>query len=334
MKYMETVLVVGGGGFIGSHLVEKLARIGYKTIVYDSRRPPFTDDPLVHKLAQFRWSRVEEYADYWYVEDVRDGHRVFEAMKTYQPDVVVYLPSLLAKESDQQWQEALAIHAEGLCYFLEAASSNNRIRRFVYVSSSFVYGHFQHVPADEKHARMPLDTYGRSKLIGEEFVQAYASKAGFEFTIVRPAGVYGFGDTHIFVERTVTTMLYSAIMRKPFTVPWASNLIDFTYVKDLVQGLFLSMFTQGAQNQIFNITYGQGRSVKEFAHMVQLYVPDFSPTLLDPPRLSASHYPIRGALDISKARAVLGYQPQFSLEAGIKDCLDTYQTYLVDYEPC
>lgn len=321
---METVLLVGGAGFIGSHLVASLSAEGIAVAVYDSQRRPSADDTFVQKYTEFRWDAARAKAAAWYTEDARQRDKAIEAVRAQPVDVVVYLPALLSVESAYHWQEAYSVQVEGLSNFLDAALGQPSIKRFVYVSSSYVYGDFRQIPAGEDHRRLPVDVYGRCKLIGEELLKLYASKAGFEFAILRLSGVYGFGDTHIGSERIAPTLVHCALENRPITLKSAGSKIDFTYVKDAVQGVVLAMTHDYAANEAFNISRGEARTIGDFARIVRHSVPDFQLTIRDERPCSTPGVPTRGALDIRKARTVLGYEPRFSLERGVEDYIREY----------
>ncbi len=321
---MKTILLVGGAGFIGSHLVENLKSMGSTVFVYDCLKKPLIDNAIVDAYIEYRWKTVGKLADKLYVADVCDNDKVSEVVKRHSIDTIVYLAALLSVESTSSWRNAYLVQVEGLRHFLEASINDNNIGRFVFVSSSYVYGNFQQIPAPESHPRVPVDTYGRCKLIGEELTKLYADRGEFDFSIVRLSGVYGFGDTHIGVERIAPTLIHCATENEPLTIKSAGSLIDFTYIKDAVDGITSTIRTELAANQTYNISGGVTRTIAEFARIVKRNQPQFPLTILDEKPSTVPGIPKRGALDISKAYETLGYYPKFSIEAGVDDYITEY----------
>jgi len=330
---METVMLIGGAGFIGSHLVAKLNTLGYKVIVYDCLKKPLINNKVVTAYAEYRWKKVRESAYKLIVGDVCDFEQVSKAMQQNSIDTIVYLSALLSAESANNFQQAYEVQVEGLRNFLEASKESKNLKRVVFISSSYVYGDFQHNPATEAHRRQPVDIYGRCKLIGEELTQLYSEKCKFDFSIVRMSGVYGFGDSHVGVERIAPTLIHCASENEPLIIKSAGSIIDFTYVKDAVEGLSLVIQNSVAANQTFNITRGEARTIADFARDVKSLKPDFKLTILDERQSTAPGIPKRGALDISKAHEILGYSPKYNIETGIEDYLMDYENSVPSWRP-
>jgi nucleoside-diphosphate-sugar epimerase len=182
---------------------------------------------------------------------------------------------------------------------------------FIYLSSSMVYGNFTSDEVTEESPCEPVGIYGALKFGGEKLVIAYNQVFGLPFTIVRPSAVYGERDVG---QRVVQKFIESALVKKPITIDGdGSDSMDFTYVQDVVSGLIKVIENDGSRNQIFNLTYGQGRSLRELANVIQNHFPEVDVQYKTRDRLM----PKRGTLSIEKARRLLGYEPMSPLEDGM-----------------
>jgi nucleoside-diphosphate-sugar epimerase len=306
------VFLTGGAGFIGHHVVKELAAKGCELAVYDSFATYFPENlEGYRKNLQLRLAQIRDLAAI-IRGDAQDADFLLKAVRDFKPDIVIHLAAIpVASASNRFSREAVQINLNGTVNIIDAVRSVESIRRLVYVSSSYVYGDFQYEPADEKHPLDPMDTYGATKLSGEILVRGIGKRFGIEHTIVRPSAAYGptgsnGAASQLFVE--------NAIAGKPLKLhDGGAARIDFTYVEDTAHGLTLAALSANGANEIFNVTSGRGRSLKEFAEIVKRHVPDAS-IVEGPP---SERTPNRGSLDISKARRLLGFAPAYSLEDGI-----------------
>ena len=196
---------------------------------------------------------------------------------------------------------------------LEAIRATPSVRRVVFVSSSFVYGHFQYEPADEKHPTDPIDVYGGAKLAGEALTKGFGRRFGLEFVVVRLSAVYGPTDanrrvTQIFVER--------ALRGDPLVLHTGGHSrVDFTYCEDAAAGVAAAALAPAAANEVFNISRGEGRSIRELSAILAGEIPG----TVTQERGADESRPERGGLRVDKARQLLGYRPRWSLEEGIAE---------------
>jgi UDP-glucose 4-epimerase len=313
---IKKVFITGGCGFVGSYISRLLLSKGYQVLAFDAFLNYIS--PFISNYQHFLKERMKGLLDQKNLRiergDIRVQKRIQQLMTEWEPDAVIHLAALpSAKESTMYPTEALQTNVDGTLSVLEGVKACGTVKRFVFTSSSFVYGHFQRPIADEEHPTQPIDVYGGTKLTGEILTKSYANAHGFEFVIVRPSAVYGFGDAN---RRVTQILIENAITGKPLVLHGGGHSkIDFTYCTDVADGFVRCLEVPAAANQIFNVTRGNARSVREFAVEVQKHFPKAK--LEERP--TDTTRPERGTLSIEKARKVLGYDPKVDIEQGIAE---------------
>jgi UDP-glucose 4-epimerase len=310
---MAKILIIGGAGFIGSYCCRNLLGQGNDEVfVFDG----FVNycDRLSYDYERqlaLRFSDLREKVKVMR-GDVRYKLELNSALQEVKPEIVIHLAAIPdARKSNQFPEAAIDINLNGTVNVLEAVRRTDSVKRFVFASSSFVYGDFQYEPADETHPTEPIDVYGGTKLGCEVLTKAYGRKFGFDWTIVRPSAVYGPGDSY---DRVSKVFVESALQGKPLVLfNGGKNRLDFTYVSDTAAGIVLAAKSEKAANEIFNITAGGARSIKEFAMVVAKNLPGVQ--LKEMP--SDDRVPERGTVDIKKAKKLLGFKPRYTIEQGI-----------------
>lgn len=302
------ILVTGGSGFIGSSLVDKLLKNNHEVAIYDAQlnfidKPHYFRTAIRHRKKLYSQDSVTLFDD-----DIRDEKSLRDAFMKFKPEVVVHLAGVpMARPLEQYASLMIPINMEGTLRVLEAFESSPSARRFVYTSSSMAYGHFTQTPQPEDVILNPINAYGATKAAGEYFVKL--SKK--EWVIVRPTSVYGYTDC---ANRVTQLLLDSAINNKK---PWVvrGETLDFTYITDVVEGFAACIESHSAMYQTFNISKGEPRSAVDFAELVKKYFPKFTYEVREP----TSQQVFRGALDIAKAKKMIGYEPKYSIEEGLKE---------------
>jgi UDP-glucose 4-epimerase len=198
---------------------------------------------------------------------------------------------------------------DGTVALLEAAREE-ACERFVYISSSMVYGNFLADEIDEEHPCEPVELYGSMKLGCERVVRLYTRHFGLDHTIVRPTAVYGPTGNEGFV---ITKFISAAINSGVIKVFGDEVRLDFTYVDDAARGIVLATTSKNGINQTFNIARGESTRILDAARHIQKLAPGVEIILERKDPL----YPRRGTLDISKAGRLLDFKPEFSLEDGL-----------------
>jgi UDP-glucose 4-epimerase len=320
------VLITGGAGFIGSHIASRLVERGIPTVIQDSFVQYFSPlDPEAKTYQAYIEERFRGIRGRVAIVrgDTRNKDDMRRLVVEHRPTHIIHLAALpLANLSTSFSEEAVGSILTGTINLLEIIRDLDCVKRFVYTSSSMVYGDFEYTPADEEHPKRPKDIYGGAKLCGEVMTQVYGRRLGIEYTIVRPSAVYGPTDVN---RRVSQIFVENALRGKPLILKGGGEAaLDFTFIEDAAEGLVLAALQPGGKNEVFNVTRGEGRSLLELAQALSRMIPGVQ-TVVEPADV---HNPKRGALDISKARRLLGYDPKYSLEEGLKIYVDFVRAHM------
>jgi nucleoside-diphosphate-sugar epimerase len=309
-------LVTGGAGFIGHNVVRILESQGHECIVIDT----CTDYGFIPKeeLTYLIAERIKRINARVRSIDIREGTFVDTIFKTYKPDVVIHMASFpRQKVVEQNPLLASDVMSNGLINLLEKSKQYN-VKKFVYISSSMVYGDFT---ADvlEAHVCRPQGQYGIMKLMGEKLVEDYHRLGAFDYSIIRPSAVYGEWDVE---DRVVSKFMTKAMRGETLKVNGAGEVLDFTYVEDTAMGIVLAATQDRANGQIYNITRSEQRqwTLKDAAELAISIAGKGSLELAD----RDLSFPKRGRLSIMKAVRDLGYAPQVNVEEGFQRYYDWY----------
>lgn len=305
------VLVTGGAGFIGSELVRQLVIEDAKIVVVDNlvngRRDNLEGLPI---------DRVKLV-----VADIRDHHRMADLM--YGVDIVFHLACLGVRHSIHSPYENHEVNATATLNILSAAKATG-VKRFVYVSSSEVYGTARWVPMTEEHPTFPMTVYGASKLAGECYTRAFYNSYGYPTVVVRPFNSYGphchhEGDS----GEVIPKFLLRCLAGKPMVVFGdGTQTRDFTYVSDTAKGILLAGLAETAVGQTFNLGSGSEICINNLAHEVARAVARLNAQVIhDDPRPGDV---LRLYADISKARQLLDFKPTVTLQTGLVRLKDWY----------
>jgi nucleoside-diphosphate-sugar epimerase len=305
-------IITGGAGFIGHNVVRKLEERGHECFIIDSN----TNYGFVHKaeleyLTQARKQRMRSNIHYL---DLRDHKQIEDFMRTFAHGTaaVIHLASFPRQKvfsNNPIW--GAEVMGTGLINLLELCK-NYRIPKFVYVSSSMVYGDFKDGVRETDDCN-PVGQYGIMKYMGEKLVEDYHNRGAFNYTIVRPSAVYGEYDVE---DRVVSKFLLAAMRGGTLTVHGAHESLDFTHVDDAADGIVLAATKEAANGKIFNITRNASKSM----------------TLLDAAALCIKiagkgkidiqdrdmAFPSRGRLNTDRARSELGFNPIVNAKEGFK----------------
>jgi UDP-glucose 4-epimerase len=296
------VLVTGGAGFIGSHLVERLIKEGAKVSVLD--------DLSTGKIENLPGLNSIEFVR----GDVTDRKLVEEVSRN--TEVVVHLaalPSVIRSlESPAQTQK---INAEGTLIMLEA-SVKVGVKRFVYASSSSVYGDTPN-PKREDQPLSPISPYAVSKLAGEYLCKSLSSTYGLKCVILRFFNVYGpRQDPDSPYAAVIPTFIDRLYRNQPPPIfGTGKQSRDFTFVYDAVEGIMCAMEVQDLPYNTFNIACGRSISIEGLAGLIAMLMGVNRAPIYLPKRKGDLFY---SCADISRAHSCLGFNPRFSFEDGLR----------------
>lgn len=313
------VLITGGAGLIGSHLSRLLLDQNHEvlalddfTFSYSAALSPALPADIAYRTGQLMaGARLLRCSTF-------EKARLRELLTDFGPEVVVHLAAIpLVAVATQHVEAASRSLSEGLIALLEVLRSASGVRRFVYASSSMVYGHFRYDPMPEDGTTAPVNIYGGLKLAGEVLTRAYLQPTGIEPVIVRPSAVYGPTDHH---NRVVQKFCEAALDGTPVQLNARNDhTMDFTYVEDIAQGFFLAATHPQAAGETFNMTFGQARRLSDLFRVIRSIEPGLTASTED---IDDHDRPTRGRLSIAKAHRLLGYAPRWPLERGIVAYLD------------
>ncbi len=307
----DAAIVTGGAGFIGSELVRQLAARGDRVIAIDN---------LVNgtraNLAGVLSARVSLLE-----ADIRDIPAVTPWLR--ESRVVYHLACLGVRHSVHAPDENHDVNATGTLRLL-AASRAAAVPRFVYVSSSEVYGTARWAPMTEEHPTFPCTVYGASKLAGECYTRAYHSTYGYQTVVVRPFNTYGPRSHHEGDSgEVIPKFMLRCMAGRPLVIFGdGTQTRDFTYVGDTAAGILLAGSDDRAVGQTLNLGFGAEVTINALAGRVQAAVGRTAVVEHDAARPGDVG---RLYADMTRAGAVLGYAPRTTLEEGLAQLLEWYR---------
>jgi UDP-glucose 4-epimerase len=313
------VVVTGGAGFIGSELSHQLVAEGARVIVVDNLVNGRAENLADLPGERCRLERV----------DIRDDVRIAALLAGV--DVVFHLACLGVRHSIHAPFENHDVNATGTLKLLEHARSVG-VGRFVYVSSSEVYGTARQVPMTEEHPPFPMTVYGAGKLAGECYARAYHRTYGYPTVVLRPFNAYGprchhEGDSGEVIPKFVLRCLAG----RPMVVFGdGTQTRDFTYVSDTARGIRLAGMAEGAVGETLNLGSGFELSINALAAEVA--------AALNRPEAAVVHEVprpgdvLRLFADSTRADRLLGFRPAVSLREGLGRLRDWYLSQGVSIE--
>ena len=328
----KSIVLIGGAGFIGHNLALTLKKAGARVTIIDSLH--------VNSLLSFASSNYdEENRDLYYriinqrldllreadipinVQDVRDYNALCHLLTEINPEVIIHLAAVAhANKSNKDPYSTFDHSSRTLENMLDNARNKQfNVKRFIYFSSSMVYGNFKGGMVTEETVCEPLGIYGALKYGGEKLVIAYNQVFDVPYTIVRPSALYG---QRCVSRRVGQIFIENALKGVPLKISGdGSDRLDFTYIEDLSNGIVKILENESSENQVFNITYGESRSIKDMIEIIEEHFPGIEVQYLPKDKL----IPERGTLCVDKAKKLIGYTPQYPLEKGIVKYINWYK---------
>ena len=303
------ILVTGGLGLIGHNVVSKLENLGHAITIVDNKTSyGLIPDDELNYLMRERIKKIKTKDIF--NSDIADYYAIDELINDYRPEIIIHLASFpRQKVVNVNPREGSRTMSEGLLNLLELAKKH-KVRRFVYISSSMVYGDFTDDVTEDAVCK-PQGQYGIMKLAGEWLVKDYTRSCNLEHTIIRPSAVYGPLDVE---DRVISKFILSALRGQTLKVNGANETLDFTYVDDAAEGIVASSLSENAINKTYNITKSHSRTLKYAAELAVNLAGKGSIEVRD----KDADFPSRGALNIDAAKRDFGFDPKVDVDEGFK----------------
>lgn len=311
---MAKILVTGGCGLIGHNVVARLERAGHEVSIIDNMTtygivPRDEMDYLLHERLKHIRSVIHPVCI--------SSERAHNIILEQKPEILVHMASFpRQKVVNVNPQQGARVMVEGLLNLLEASVAAG-VRKFVYISSSMVYGDFTDDVREDYDCR-PQGQYGIMKLMGERLVADYARKSNMKFTVIRPSAVYGELDVE---DRVVSKFMLTAMRGGTLKVNGAHETLDFTYVQDAADGIVAATLSDNTSNKTYNITKSHSTSLLTAAQLAVKIADRGTIECRD----KDADFPSRGALNIDAARRDFGYDPQVDVEEGFQRYYNWFQ---------
>lgn len=295
---MKKILVTGGNGFLGSYVVQEILRYPntYVTILSNVEK----ENDIFDKRISFIKA------------DIRNEKEILDRVKNF--DSVYHIAGNIRTETTDNFQLHHDININGTLHMLRACHKN-KIKRFIFISTSEVYGDKSKENITEEDEKEPTNDYAKSKLKAEEYCKEYSNY--MKITVVRPSYIYGYGQ---YSERLFPRIIKQALKYKKIDLKPQQGGNDFIYVKDAAKGIVLLGEREQKNNfEIFNLSSGRFTTTKEVFDVVK----NLTGCSYD----SADTYEKgkKFILSIDKVKK-RGYKPKYDLESGISDFIKYYRS--------
>jgi UDP-glucose 4-epimerase len=301
------VLVTGGLGLIGHNVVNKLESLGHTVTIVDNKTNyGIIPADELNYLMRERIKKIKTSSVF--NVNIADYYVMDELISDNKPEIIIHLASFpRQKVVNANPRLGSVTMSEGLINLLELAKKY-QVKRFVYISSSMVYGDFTDDVTEDAICK-PQGQYGIMKLAGEWLVKDYTRSCNLEHTIIRPSAVYGPLDVE---DRVISKFILSALRGQTLKVNGANETLDFTYVDDAAEGIVAATLSENAINKTYNITKSHSRTLKYAAELAVEIAGKGSIEVRD----KDSDFPSRGSLNIAAAKRDFGFDPKIDVEEG------------------
>ena len=326
MKYnglkSKRVLVTGAGGFIGSHLVEELLRIGARVkafVHYNSRN----DWGLLEFLPKDNLKEIEVIAG-----DICDPFSVRKAVRGCE--VVFHLAALIGiPYSYIAPQSYIAVNVQGTLNVLQA-SLDEGIEKVIHTSTSEVYGTARYVPIDESHPLNPQSPYAASKVAADELASSYYLSFNLPVVTIRPFNTFGPRQS---ARAIIPTIISQALTDSHVKLGSMEPIRDLTYVKDTVSGFLAVACPEACVGITTNIGTGQGIAINDLVKTISRVMSKELDPKVDKKRIRPEKGEVLELIcDYSRARVTIGWEPKYTLEQGLRESIEWIQENLDRYK--
>jgi len=307
-----SVLVTGGNGAVGCNLVKKLLELKAKVWVLDD-------------FSQSKSGNLTSHKNLKIIRGDITNKKILTKTFSHNYDYVFHLAARFANElSVKDPNEDLRVNIQGTLQVLLHSAKKN-VGRFLYTSSSSIYGPQKITILKENIVPNPSTPYAASKLSAEHYCHAMKELYGLNFTIVKLSNSYGPYDPPGRYRNVIPNFFQSAIMGKNLTITGSGNETrDFTYIDDCVNGIILAATSKNGKNETFNLGTGKETKIKNLAKLILEITQSRSKIIFKPMR-KFDHIKNR-RMDISKAKKLLHYNPSTDMKTGLELTYNWFKT--------
>jgi nucleoside-diphosphate-sugar epimerase len=324
----KKIIIIGGAGFIGHNLAIKLKENNFDVSIidglevnnltsvignYDNLPYPL----LSKKIIDSRLDLLNEKKIPLFVQDARNYHSLSHIITKIKPEVIIHLAAVShAVRSNKNPYNTFDHSLRTLENALDAARDN--VKHFIFLSSSMVYGNFKTQEVNEESVCEPIGIYGALKYAAEKIIIAYNQVFNLPYTILRPSALYG---ERCISRRVGQIFIENALFDQELSINGdGKEKLDFTYIEDLTDGILNIINNKNSINQIFNLTYGEGREINEMIDILKETFSKLKVKKVDRDNLM----PYRGTLSMNKAKSLLSLKSNWKLEKGYKRYIEWY----------
>lgn len=313
---MPRILITGGAGFIGSTLTRELLQKGHEVMILDRKTNPRN------------LSNIMEDIDYTN-GDVRNAGVVESILNRGKPGGIIHLAAVsrVVWGEEDPWR-CKDININGTRLLFESIESIDIHPWVIFGSSREVYGQHEILPVKEEYRKAPTNTYGKTKLMGEEIVKEYTKKLGLNASILRFSNVYG--NERDILDRVIPRFIVSAMGKKKMEIHGGNQLFDFTHVEDTVIGIIKAIdFLEkrindpdGFSTDEFHILIGKGSTLQEVVQIIS----DHLGVNLEISYVGCRDYDVKKFFgDPTKASEILGFKAKILPKKGIPDTIERFR---------
>tara|TARA_Y100001938_G_scaffold151193_1_gene247159 strand:+ start:842 stop:1828 length:987 start_codon:yes stop_codon:yes gene_type:complete len=309
------ILILGGYGFIGSHISQELKRDNHTIGIVDCYHQYFTFPNWEYEPVLSQRKAITD-TDKEYIGKIEDFHFMENVFKDFKPDRVIHVATYPnAKMVKRNVSDATNNMITATAYILDLCVKH-KVNKITFASSSMVYGEFNNQVPDETVEPNPNTLYGSYKRQGELMCKIWQREYGLDYVIMRPSALYGERDT---ICRVISQLLKGALTTGHMTVQGPDNKLDFSNVLDVAK-YFAYATTKEIRNETLNCTRGNGRRIIDAAEIIKqkIGVGHIQTKPHDP------FYPNRDTLNSDKAKSLLNFNPIIDIEDGIPKYIDWF----------
>ncbi len=303
----KKVLVIGAGGFIGSHLAEKLSSLGYKVKAF------------VHYNSGNSWGWLDKLPSKNKLEVICGDVRNYDSIRsaTIGIDTIFHLAALIGIPYSYTSPESyVETNIKGTLNVLQAGRDSN-VKRFIHTSTSEVYGTAQFVPIDETHPINPQSPYAASKAGADYLALSFYRSFGLPVTVIRPFNTYGPRQSSRAVVPTIITQMLQK--RSALKLGSLFPTRDLTFVEDTVEGFINAALSSKAIGEVINLGSNSEISIGDLAGLIAKILHSKIKIISEVQRKRPKASEVaRLRADNNKAMSLLGWRPKYSLEEGLK----------------